>query len=94
MACDAQSLINTAYANGYAALSDRDLRECVVASACAGASGGGGGGGLSGEVMEYTGTDPTSDGLVPTNPALPAFAYKRGGTGPSYGWNTLTQTWN
>lgn len=32
-------------ANGYGKLSDRALRECIVASACA-ASGGGGGGGV------------------------------------------------
>jgi hypothetical protein len=43
MACDSQTLINTAYSQGYAKLSDRDLRECIVASACAGGGGGGGG---------------------------------------------------
>lgn len=42
MACDAQTLISTAYANGYAKLSERDLEECIVASACAGGGGGGG----------------------------------------------------
>lgn len=45
MACDAQSLIDTAYAAGYAALSERELKEAILASACAG--GGGGGGGVS-----------------------------------------------
>lgn len=49
MACDAQTLIDAAYANGYAALSDRDLREALVAVACA-AGGGGGGGGSPGLV--------------------------------------------
>lgn len=43
MACDAQSLINTAYAAGYAKLSTRALMEAIVASACAGGGGGGGG---------------------------------------------------
>ena len=41
MACDAQSLITAAMANGYAKLSDRGLLEALVASACAGSSSGG-----------------------------------------------------
>lgn len=45
MACTAASLLATAMAAGYAKLSDRSLRECIVVSACA-ASGGGGGGGV------------------------------------------------
>lgn len=39
MSCTASSLISTAMAAGYAALSERDLMECIVASACAGGSG-------------------------------------------------------
>lgn len=40
MACDAATLIATAYSNGYAKLSDRDLRMATLASACAGGGGG------------------------------------------------------
>lgn len=41
MSCTAQSLLDTATAAGYGALSERDLMECIVASACAGGSSGG-----------------------------------------------------
>lgn len=41
MGCDAQTLVNLAAANGYDALSDRDLRMAIVAAACAGGGGGG-----------------------------------------------------
>lgn len=44
MSCDATSLMSTAYSNGYAKLSDRDLKMATLASACAGSGGGGGGG--------------------------------------------------
>lgn len=90
MACDAQSLIDLAYANGYAALSDRDLREVIAAEACAG---GGGGGVVNGELLFYTASDPNSQGLVPTDQTKPAFAYKKDGTGPSYGWNPTNLDW-
>jgi hypothetical protein len=46
MAATAQSLIDSAVALGYDALSHRDLLECVLYAAQSG--GGGGGGGLSG----------------------------------------------
>jgi len=39
MACDAQTLITAAYSQGYAKLSDRDLMECIVASACSSGAG-------------------------------------------------------
>jgi len=83
MACDAQSLINTAYANGYAKLSDRDLRECLLAAACAG---GGGGGGGSGAVLQ----DAT--GSAPPDPTKPAISFPTGGGGISE-WDVASQTW-
>ena len=43
MSCTATSLIATAMANGYAGLSDRDLKMALVAAACAGGGGSGGG---------------------------------------------------
>lgn len=45
MACDANSLIATAMANGYGGMSDRDLKMALLASACAG--GGSSGSGVS-----------------------------------------------
>lgn len=71
MACDAQSLIDTAYNAGYAALSERDLMECIVASACAGGSGGGTNGGTgvptstpSTPYALYIQTDSVPAGLI------------------------------
>ena len=40
MPTDAQTLINSAIANGYDKLSDRDLRESLLAAASAGGGGG------------------------------------------------------
>ena len=88
MACDAQTLINTAYANGYARLSDRDLRECILAAACAG---GGGGGGGSGQIVAYTGADPNTDGVLPTDQTKPAIAVKPNAT--TYTWDTVNLIW-
>lgn len=55
MPCDAASLINTAYANGYPKLSHLDLLMCIVNAACAGGGGGGGGGVTCGN---YAGGQP------------------------------------
>lgn len=89
MACDAQTLITTAYANGYAKLSERSLKECILAGICAGGGGGGGG-----QLVEYTGANPTADGLLPTDQTKPAMAYKRDGTAPTWNWNTVAHVWN
>lgn len=63
MACNAQSLIETAVAAGYDKLSDRDLKEALVAAACAGAGGG------SGSVLagNYGGVAPA---ITPSGPAV------------------------
>lgn len=44
--CDAQTLLNLAIANGYDKLSDRDLKEALVAAACGGSGVPGATGGL------------------------------------------------
>ena len=36
MPCDAQSLITAAYAKGFAALSERALKQCILYAVCAG----------------------------------------------------------
>jgi hypothetical protein len=79
MACDAQSLINTAYANGYARLSERDLLECIVASACAGGSGG------SGAVLSGAGLPTVVYPLGPPNGAAEA-VYTDRNTNNGYSW--------
>lgn len=89
MACDAQTLIANAMANGYAKLSYRGVLECIVAAACAG----GGGGGGSGQLQYYV-ADPNAEGILPTDQTKPAFAATKNGTGPIYSWNTTTLLWN
>lgn len=91
-AVDPQTLINQA--NCYNCFSSQwPLMELALLNQIA-QNGGGGGGGGSVQVLYYTGSSPTADGLVPTNQALAAIAYKQGGAGPTYGWNTNTLTWN
>lgn len=90
MACDAATLIASAYSNGYAKLSERGLLECLVASACAG---GGGGGGGSGQLKYYL-VDPNSELIVPDDQTKPAFAATKDGTGSIYSWNVTTLVWN
>lgn len=53
MACDAATQIASAYANGYAKLSTRELLEVIVAGACAG-------GGGSSQDMQWTWTPTTA----------------------------------
>ena len=89
MACNATTLIATAMANGYGALSQRSLEECIVAAACAG----GGGGGGSGSVLQYV-TDPNAEAITPTDITKPALAYSTSGYGSIQQWNTTTHTWN
>lgn len=48
----------------------------------------------NGQLVVYESTDPTTEGLTPTNQNAPAWAYKRDGTGPSYSWNPTTHVWS
>ena len=50
----------------------------------------GGGGGGTGQLVSYTGAAPVAP---PADPTKDSLAYKQDGTGPFYGWDTLTQTW-
>lgn len=54
-------------------------------------SGGGGGGG--GAVMTYTGDDPNTDGIIPTDPTKPALCYKSDGSAATYSWDVNLQIW-
>jgi hypothetical protein len=74
-------------ANGYAGMSDRDLKMATVASACLGTGGGGG----SGQIVYYTGADPNSDGVVPANQAAAAIAVKPSAT--TYTWDNVNLIW-
>lgn len=84
MAAPAQSLINAAVAAGYDALSNRALKECILAAA---QSGGGGGGG--GQIVAYTVAPPAN----PVNTAAEAIAYDPTGVLPLLGWSTTGQSW-
>lgn len=78
MSCDAQSLINSAYANGYAGLSERDLMECIVASACSSGGGGGGSG-----VLTCGTTVPT----IPPASGCGIYVRKEGAQTALYAWD-------
>ena len=43
--------------------------------------------------MEYTTTDPTTDGVFPYDLTRGAIAYKRDGTGSIFSWDTVGQVW-
>lgn len=86
MADTAQTLITAAIALGYAGLSDRQLKECLLYAADT--NGGGGGGGGSGSVEQGNGA-PVA---VPTDPLAPA-VYTDLTTTFVYSWNVPLQTW-
>ena|SRR5438309_1829331 len=71
----------------YACIPPGRKLDVLIFVACQIANGIGG----SGQIVIYTGTDPTSDGLIPTDPTKPAIAYKPGDQ--TWDWNPLTQTW-
>lgn len=73
--------------NGYAGMSERDLKMALVASACL-ATGGGGG---SGQILYYTTTDPNTDGIVPSNQSAAAIAIKPGDT--TWVWDNVNFIW-
>jgi len=83
MAASAQSLIVTAVGLGYDALSDRELKECLLVAAQAG----GGGGGSNG--LSQGAVDPVA---APTDPASPAL-YWNSVTGTIFNWNVIAQAW-
>lgn len=90
MACDPAALLEEARCL-QCAIPQGMMGYVQLSVLCDIASGGGGGGG--GQVMEYTGADPTADGLVPTDPTQPAIAYKDDGSLPIFVWNTTTNIW-
>lgn len=58
-----------------------------------GGGGGGGGGGSSTNDVIYEVTDPNTEGLTPSDPTKPSQAYKRDGTGETWGWDTNARIW-
>lgn len=55
--------------------------------------GGGGSGSGSAQMYAYTTTDPTTDGITPTNQNEEAMAYSLTGIGPVYTWDTSSHVW-
>lgn len=84
--------MNVSYSNGSVPLFT-DTRYILLMRILLAINAGGGGGAGSGQIREYT-TDPTTEGLTPTDQDLPAFAYQKDGTGPTISWNTTTHVWN
>lgn len=91
MACTPQELVNQANCL-LCGLSPGLVGYAQLAVLCD-IAGGGGGGGSVGQVMQYTTTDPTTDGITPTDPNQPAIAYKNDGSLPTFVWNTTTHIW-
>lgn len=91
MACDPATLLEEARCL-QCAVPQGMLGYAQLAVLCDIAAGGGGGGG-GGQVMEYTGADPNTDGILPTNQNEPAWAYKDDGSLPSFSWNTTLHIW-
>lgn len=90
---DAQTLLTQAACHGCNAATPYELQMMLVALMIQVVNAGGGGGG-SGSVLQYTGANPTADGITPTNINNPAVAYKADGTDATYSWNTTTHVWN
>lgn len=70
----------------------RGMEMAVLIGIAAQLSGGGGQIGV-GQLVEYTGINPTADGKLPSIPTEPALAYHRTGVNPTYYWNTVAQAW-
>lgn len=94
MACDLETIQEEACASGLGKLQNAVPLLQAIAQLLCDIVDGGGSGGANGQVMEYTGTDPTSDGLTPTDPTKPAIAYKEDGSTSTYVWNVALQIWN
>lgn len=85
MICTAANMIQLAYANGYAKLSERDLLAAAVAATCAASNAG------SSQIVPYTGANPNADGVKPGNTQAAAIAVKPAST--TWTWSVAGQTW-
>lgn len=92
MTCTPQALVNAAVEAGLNRMQPNQANAVEILLLCTLANTGGGGGG-SVEIFTYSGADPTSDGLVPTNPLAAAIAYSEDGSGGTFYWNVDTQAW-
>jgi hypothetical protein len=84
MASSAQTLINSAASLGYFALSDRDLRECLLVAAQSG--GGGGGSNPAPGVVNPNGVVSGSPGAVYFNTANSTVWIQGSSTTSTTGW--------
>ncbi len=82
MACDAQTLINAAAANGYYALEDRSIKMAILYMLC---SSGAGGAGLSGSGSPQ-GVVSANPGQTYVDTAGHTFWIKETGSGTNTGW--------
>jgi hypothetical protein len=91
MACDPNTLLQSACDNGFAALSDRDLKVATLQLLC---SGGGGGGG-SIQMYSTLASDPNAALIVPDDPTKAAQFYQDPSVTPYnwWNWSKATQAW-
>lgn len=92
MACTSNELL--ASARCLCGLSPLDHLAIQTYLLCQLVIGGGIGGGGTIQVLEYTTTDPATDGIFPADQTKAAIAYKQDGTGTTFVWNTSTLAWN
>lgn len=52
-----------------------------------------GGAGGGGQILTYTTTDPTTDGVFPADQTQPAIAYGIGATQTVFTWDTVNHVW-
>ena len=63
-----------------------------IASSTSGGGGGGGGGAAAGEVLNYSTTGPTADGIVPGDLNDAAIAVKPGAS--TFTWDSVGHVWD
>lgn len=85
---NAQTLVTAAVGQGYPALSERQVMECLLYAVGNGGGGGGGGGGGSGSVEQGDGP-PVAPPADPLNPAI----YTDLLTTFVYSWFVANQAW-
>lgn len=91
MACNVTTTLANACTSGIGKLTNPiQLLQVIAQTSCEVAAGGASSG--SGQIKTYT-ANPTDEGVVPSNTALPAIAYKSDGTGSIFVWVINSQVW-
>ena len=74
------------------AMTEKQMLAAMVFLICNGGTGGTGGSGA--QLVLYTTTNPTTDGVTPTNINANAIAYRADGTQPIFVWDPVGHAWH